>query len=100
MGKKIRVTPEEVEAASKKMAELSTTYTEIYTQLLQEAGTMGEAWESDDNLAFVDQINGFCDDLKRMADKLKVASDTLHQQKLKYEERRDNNIAQIKKLTN
>ena len=100
MGKVVRVTPEQLEAASKKLAEHSQNYTQIYQQLLQEAGTMGSAWEGEDNLAFVNQINGFLDELRMMADKIKVASDTLNQQRLNYKARQDDNIAQVKNLAN
>jgi len=100
MGKRIRVTPQELDAASKKLAELSETYTGIYTQLLQVAGTMGEAWEGEDNLAFVDQINGFNDDLKNMANKLQTASQALEQQKTNYVTTQENNTVQVRKLSN
>ncbi|OCA87676.1 hypothetical protein A8F94_07420 [Bacillus sp. FJAT-27225] len=100
MGKRIRVTPQELETASKKMAELSQTYTGIYTQLMQVAGTMGEAWEGEDNLAFVDQINGFNDDLKSMADKLQTASQALANQKANYAQRQEANMAGVRKLSN
>lgn len=100
MGKRIRVTPQELDAASKKLAELSETYTGIYTQLMQVASTMGEAWEGEDNLAFVDQINGFNDDLKSMADKLLTASKTLDTQRANYAAIQDSNTGQVRKLTN
>jgi WXG100 family type VII secretion target len=100
MGKVIRVTPEQLEQASKKIAGHSQTYTQIYQQLLQEAGTMGSAWEGEDNLAFVNQINGFCDELRMMAEKLKAASDALMQQRTNYKTRQDDNIAQVRQLTN
>ena len=100
MGKVIRVTPEELEKASQKMQGLSETYTEIYTQLLQESSTMGTAWEGTDNLAFVDQINGFCEELKTMASKLSAASQALEKQKTNYVTRQENNITQVKKLVN
>ena len=100
MGKKIRVTPEELETASQKLSGYSETYTEIYTQLLQEAGTMGEAWEGEDNLAFVDQINGLLEELKSMAQKLMTGSEALHQQKTNYVQRQEANIAQVRKLSN
>lgn len=100
MGKVIRVTPEELEKASQKLAGLSESYTQIYSQLLQEAGTMGAAWEGDDNLAFVDQINGFCEELKQMAAKLQTASDALNQQKTNYATRQNDNITQARKLAN
>ncbi|SDM84924.1 WXG100 family type VII secretion target [Bacillus sp. OK048] len=100
MGKVIRVTPQELETASKKIAELSETYTGIYTQLMQVAGTMGAAWEGEDNLAFVDQISGFNDDLKSMADKLLTASQALETQRANYAAMQDSNTAQVRKLTN
>lgn len=100
MGKIIRVTPEQLEAASKKLNEYSTTYTEIYTRLMQQAETMGEAWQGADNLAYVEQINGFCDDLRNMAAKLQEAGDILLQQKTNYVNRQEDNIAQVKKLAN
>lgn len=100
MAKRIRVTPQEIEAASKKLAQLSETYTGIYTQLMQAANTMGEAWEGEDNLAFVDQINGFNQDLKQMADKLQTASRTLDTQRANYAATQENNMVQVRKLTN
>lgn len=97
---RIRVTPEELGAASQAVAGLSEEYTSIYTQLLQQAGTMGEAWDGEDNLAFVDQINGFCEELKQMADKLSIASDALKQQQTNYANQQQDNITQVRKLTN
>jgi len=100
MGKQIRVTPSELGAAADRLTDLSEGYTQIYTQLLQQAGTMGSAWEGEDNLAFVEQINGFCQELKDMATKLVSAADALRLQKSNYENRQSDNIAQVRKLTN
>jgi WXG100 family type VII secretion target len=100
MGKRIRVTPQDLEAASKRVLEISQSYREIYTQLLQTASTMGAAWEGEDNLAFVNQINGFTDKLKAMSDKLETASRALDQIKTNYVQRQEANIAQVSKLTN
>ncbi|MCP8969373.1 WXG100 family type VII secretion target [Ectobacillus ponti] len=100
MGKRIRVTPQEMETASKKFAELSESYTSIYTQLMTVAKTMGEAWEGEDNLAFVEQINGMTEDLKAMADKLTTASTTLKTQRDNYVATQENNTVQVKRLTN
>ena len=101
MGKTISVSSfEDMARASKKLQTLSETYTEIYTQLLQEANTMGGAWEGADYLAFVEQINGFTEELKAMAQKLSVASQTLDKQRANYVARQENNITQVKKLVN
>ena len=100
MGKRIRVTPEELKKASTQLEGISKDYTSLYNQLMREATTMGEAWEGEDNLAFVNQISGFCEELKAMADKLQTASDALLQQKENYQNRQEANIAQVKKLAN
>ena len=63
MGKVISVASfEDMDKASKRLQSLSEIYTDIYSQLLQEANTMGSAWEGADNLAFVEQINGFTEE--------------------------------------
>ena len=101
MGKTISVASfEDMAKASQRLQSLSETYTEIYTQLMQEANTMGSAWESADNLAFVEQINGFTEELKAMATKLSTASQALDKQRANYVARQDNNITQVKKLVN
>lgn len=101
MGKTISVASfEDMEKAAKRLQELSDIYTEIYKQLMQEANTMGAAWEGADNLAFVEQINGFTDELKTMAAKISAASQALDKQRANYVARQDNNITQVKKLVN
>ncbi len=101
MGKTISVASfEDMAKASQRLQSLSESYTEIYTQLMQEANTMGSAWEGADNLAFVEQINGFTEDLKTMAAKLSTASQALDKQRTNYIARQDNNITQVKKLIN
>ena len=100
MANNIRVNPAELEAASKKLISISEGYTGIYTQMMRLAQNMGSAWEAADNLAFVEQISGFCEELKKMAAKLELAGTTLHTQAQNYEARQSDNITQVKKLTN
>lgn len=101
MGKSISVASfEDMAKASQKLKSLSETYTEIYTQLMQQANTMGTAWEGADNIAFVEQINGFTEELKAMAKKLATASEALDKQRANYVARQDDNINQVKKLVN
>ena len=101
MGKVISVASfDKMAEASKKLQQISEIYTDIYKQLLQEANTMGTAWEGADNLAYVEQINGFTEELKAMAAKLSLASQALEKQRANYVARQDNNIAQAKKLVN
>ena len=101
MGKQISVSSfDEMAKASQKLQEISNNYTEIYTQLMQEAQSMGAAYEGADNLAYVEQITGFTEELKMMADKLSVASQALEKQRANYVARQDANIEQVKKLVN
>ncbi|MDR0918977.1 MAG: WXG100 family type VII secretion target [Oscillospiraceae bacterium] len=101
MGKDIRLTdPQKLSAAGEKLAEQSQIYTQIYGQLLQEAGTMGTAWDGEDNIAFVNQINGFTEELKQMADKLQLTSEAVKTQAQNYANRQDTNTASVKNLAN
>lgn len=97
---KFVVDPPELHKASQKFTELSGEYTNVYNRLINTASTMGEAWKAADNLAFVDQINGFCDDLKAMTDHLVQAAQALDKQATNYETTRDNNITGVKQLKN
>ena len=97
---KFTVDPPVLHAAAKKFSELSTEYTSVYTRLMNVAKTMGDAWNAADNLAFVDQIDGFCEELKAMASHLDQASQALTQQAKNYETVRDNNVTGVKQLAN
>ena len=94
------VDPPELHKAASKFRELSEEYSGVYQRLINTASTMGEAWKAADNLAFVDQINGFCDDLKAMTDHLTQAASALDAQAKNYEDARDNNISGVKTLAN
>ncbi|MBR4626797.1 MAG: WXG100 family type VII secretion target [Ruminococcus sp.] len=100
MGKTFTVDPQVLSDTSKKLADVSTNYRDISTQLMEKAQTMGSAWDAEDNLAFVNQITGFCDDLKNMAQKLQTASETLAMQSNNYKTHCDDNSSQVKKLAN
>lgn len=97
---KLVVDPPELHKASQKFTQLSEEYTAVYNRLLNTAGTMGEAWKAADNLAFVEQITGFCDELKVMAEHLNQAAQALEKQATNYETTRDNNITGVKRLVN
>jgi len=97
---KLVVDPPELHRASQKFAQLAVDYTTLHNRLINTASTMGEAWKAADNLAFVEQINGFCDDLKAMTEHLEQASQALEMQAKNYEATRDNNVTGVKQLAN
>ncbi len=90
----------EMHKAADKLLQQAEEYTSIYTRLLNTASTMGEAWKAPDNLAFVDQINGFLEELKAMTSHIEQASQALNQQASNYEATVEGNIAGVKKLAN
>ena len=94
------VDPPELHKASDKFSQLAGEYTSVYNRLMNTASTMGEAWKAADNLAFVDQINGFCDDLQAMVAHLNQASQALTKQAQNYEATRDNNVTGVRTLAN
>ncbi|MFI3312541.1 MAG: WXG100 family type VII secretion target [Eubacteriales bacterium] len=97
---KFVVDPPELHTAASKLVTYSEEYSSIYTRLITSATTMGEAWNAADNLAFVDQINGFCEELKAMVAHLEQAAQAMEQQATNYETARDTNITSVKQLAN
>jgi len=97
---KLVVDPPELHSTSQKFNQLADDYTNVYNRLINTASTMGEAWKAADNLAFVEQINGFCDDLKAMTEHLVQAATALKEQAKNYEATRDNNVTGVRQLAN
>ena len=97
---KLYVDPPELHNAAGKLRQFSADYTTVYNRLINAASTMGEAYRSADNQAFVDQINGFCEELKAMADHLDLSAQALDKQAENYETTRDNNVAVARQLVN
>lgn len=97
---KFIVEPAELHKSSQKFSQLAGEYADVYNRLINTASTMGDAWKAADNIAFVEQITGFCDDLKAMSDHLEQASAAMEQQAINYETTRDNNIVGVKQLAN
>ncbi len=97
---KLSVDPAKLGMTAQELATLSEEYEDIYTQLLKEADSMGAAWDSADNAAYVQQINGCCQALKAMANRLEIAGEVIKKEKSNYEKIRDNNITQVTHLAN
>ena len=97
---RFNVDPPELNRASEKFTQLAGDYNTVYNRLLNTASTMGEAYKAADNLAFVDQINGFCDDLAAMVAHLNQASDALKKQATMYTEQSEHNTTTVRTLAN
>lgn len=97
---KLVVDTPEMHKASQKLTQMSEEYSTLYNRLINTASTMGEAWKAPDNLAFVDQITGFCEELQQMAQHIEQAAQTLEIQAKNYETTCENNVTGVKKLAN
>ncbi|MBQ5994623.1 MAG: WXG100 family type VII secretion target [Clostridia bacterium] len=100
MGKNIQADPAQMKTAAQKLSELAQTYSNYGKQLMQDASTMGDAWQGEDNQSFVAQITGFTEELEAMSKKLITASETLTQQANNYEQRQDAITTSAKSLAN
>lgn len=64
---KLAASSAELHSASQAAYRFATDYSGIYSRIAGIARTMGEIWKTADNLAFVERINEFCDDLQALA---------------------------------
>lgn len=97
---KLVVDTDEMHSVSQKLTQLSEEYSTLYSSLVQKASTMGDAWKAPDNIAYVDQIQGFLDDLQAMTKHIEQSAQALEQQAVNYETVCENNVTGVKKLVN
>lgn len=97
---KITTNPAEMAKTAKELRSISETYTALYKNLFAKVQEMRAGWDSDGNIAFVDQINGFTDDLQKMALKFQTAADALDMQKQNYIDVDTSNATEVRKLIN
>jgi len=98
MADKIKVNPDELEEAAAFLRQSAEQYDSIAKKLMNAATTMGSAYDSDDNKAFVAQIEGCTDDLNRMVEKVRHQADVLHKQAEAYVDTTIANVAAVKNL--
>ena len=100
MAGKITVNPNELEEAAAFLRQSAEEYDSIAKKLMNAATTMGSAYESDDNKAFVTQIEGCADDLKKMVVKVRQQAEVLDKQAKAFEETTAANVTAVKNLVN
>ena len=66
MAQRIMVTPELLESTAKEIENLAGEYRTQYNELYTTTGNLASTWSGADNVAFVNQIEGFKDDLENM----------------------------------
>ena len=96
----IKVDPKALTDASKKIEDSSKNYKKIAKLLMDRATKMGDAWEGDDNKAYVKQITGLTEELDNMVEKLRTVSMALKEQANNYKKTQKDIIDNVKKLKN
>ena len=80
------------------LTQCAEDYERIGRQLQQEATSMGVAYDTADNRNYVSRIEAFCQELQRMAEKLKNAGITLSEQSQMYTIREEENTSAANRL--
>lgn len=100
MGRVIVVTPEELEKTASLIESLASDYKSQYDALYNETGALAAKWKGKDNVAFINQIDGFKDDLKSMYQLMNNYVDFLRKTAKAYRATQDEVVAQAKRLSN
>ena len=66
MAQRIMVTPELLESTASEIEGLANEYKAQYNELYTTTGNLASTWSGADNVAFINQIEGFKDDLENM----------------------------------
>ncbi len=99
MGKTFNVDSyEKMGQISQKLAKHAQEYNSLFVQLFQKAGSMGATWEGEDNVKFVEQLQGCANDLKAMSEVLFDASNKIEAEKNNYKQTQEGILADIPKL--
>lgn len=99
MGITLSVETQTLKDGSKKISNYADTFENIYKSLLQQAENMGDAYQGDENTTYVEKIKELSTKLNSMTEHLRTASKALNTQAQNYEDRKNDNIAQIGKLS-
>ena len=100
MARTILVTPEQLESAASKILDLAGDYQELYNQFYSKTSSMAQSWEGKDNLAFIDQIDGFKDDFNKMYTLMNQYAEFLQKSAKAYRDTQDAVTADARKLVN
>ena len=100
MARTIQVTPEQLEITASRIEGLAADYKAQYDQLYNETNAMASTWSGKDNLAFVNQIDGFKDDFAKMHALMLEYADYLRKSAKAYRDTQDHIVTEARKLTN
>lgn len=100
MARTIQVTPEQLDSTAARIDGLAADYKTQYDQLYSETNAMASTWNGKDNVAFVNQIEGFKDDFEKMHTLMLNYADFLRKSAKAYRDTQDTVVAEARKLVN
>ncbi|KAA0549167.1 WXG100 family type VII secretion target [Bacillus sp. BGMRC 2118] len=100
MARQITVDPAKLDSTSAKIEQQAGDYERIYKQLFNEVDGMAAAWQGADNLAYVNQVKGFMDDLQKMSELMRQYSEFLKMSATTYRNTQNEVINAAKRLSN
>ena len=100
MARIIQVTPEQLESTASRIEGLAADYKSQYDQLYSETNAMASTWNGKDNVAFVNQIDGFKDDFAKMHTLMLNYADFLRKSAKAYRDTQDTVVSEARKLIN
>lgn len=100
MARVIEVTPSQLDTAAGKIESLAADYKTQYDLLYSETSAMAASWNGEDNLAFINQIEGFKDDFEKMRTLMMEYAEFLKQSAKSYRDTQDAITAAARKLAN
>ena len=98
MAQRIMVTPELLESTAKEIENLAGEYRTQYNTLYTKTSGLASTWSGADNVAFVNQIDGFKDDLENMYMRMNQYVDYLRATAKSYRETQEAGIKQARGL--
>ncbi len=100
MARIIEVTPEQLRTTATAIEGLANDYKAQYDNLYKETNAMASTWSGKDNVAYINQINGFKDDLQKMYDLMNKYAEFLRTSAKAYEDTQSAVVANAGKLAN
>lgn len=100
MARTIHVTPEQLESTASRIESMAADYKTQYDQLYSETNAMASTWNGKDNVAFVNQIDGFKDDFEKMHALMLNYVDFLRKSAKAYRDTQETIVSEAKKLVN
>lgn len=100
MSRIIEVTPEYLRNAATSIEDLANQYKSQYEAFYGETNAMASAWQGKDNLAFINQIDGFKDDFTKMYNLMVQYAEFLRTTAKTYDTAQETITQQARKLTN